>query len=193
MIPMPPRIGMRVNRIKQVLTYYHFLMNGNGHYCKSHHHKYHHSSFYIYFLYHSKDSSWSKKPGCYFVTRQGNFSLFPFGSNHLTFSMGRVIELLKYTPEFPSADCQTGWNSSLDRPIHMHRSLQIGLYIHRPINHSLPWAPCGARLAPSCLSGPLWPLYCNNEFPVEKHKEAGVCLLGEGVIQQCITILSGQQ
>lgn len=65
-------------------------------------------------------------------------------------------------------------NSSLDRPIHMHKSLQIGLCTHIPINHFLPWAPCGARLAPSCLSGPPWPLHCNSKSLVEKHKEAGV-------------------
>lgn len=127
MIPMPPRICMRVDRIRHMLTYYHFLMNGNGCYSKCHHHQYHHYSVYIYFLYHLKDSSSSKKSGCYLVTRQGNFNLFPFGSNHLAFSRGRVIELLTYTPESLSSDCQTGRNSSLDRPIHMHRSLQIGL------------------------------------------------------------------
>lgn len=127
------------------------------------------------------------------VTRQGNFNLFPFGSNHLTFSRGRVIELLTYTPESLSADCQTGRNSSLDRPIHMHRSLQIGLCTRKPMNHFLPWAPCGTRLAPGCLSDPPWPLYCNGESPVEKHKEAGMCLLEEGVIQQYVTVPSGQQ
>lgn len=110
-----------------------------------------------------KISSWSKRPGCYLVTRQSNFSLFPLGSNHLTFSKGRVIEWLKYPPESPSADYQAGWNSSLDRPILMHRSFQIGLCAHEPINRFLPWAPCGARLAPNCVSGPPWPLHCNSE------------------------------
>ena len=99
------------------------------------------------------------------LSHQTNSSLFPFGSNHLTFSRERVIEWLKCTPESPSADCQAGRNTSLDRPIHMHRSLQIGLRTHRSINRFLPWAPCGARLAPRCLSGPPSPFCCNAESP----------------------------
>lgn len=75
------RLVWGLNRIIHVLDTWSSL-NGNGCCSKCHPHHCHHSSFYIHFQYHMEDSSWSKRQGCNLVARQGNFSLFPFGSNH---------------------------------------------------------------------------------------------------------------
>lgn len=143
------------------LTHYLLLINGSG-CCSKCHHQYHHSSFYIYFLYHLKDSPWSKRAGCYLDTRQ-QFQPLCLRIKSFDIQQGKSYRVAQATPESPLAVCQSGWTSSLDRPIQMHRSLPDRSLHPETINHFLPWAPCGDRLASSCLSGPPWPSCCNGE------------------------------
>lgn len=72
-------------------------LNDTGLCSKCHHHQYHHFSFYLHFHHHMKDSSWSKIPGCNLVTRQGNFSLFAFGSNHWHSAGEELLSCFAYT------------------------------------------------------------------------------------------------
>lgn len=111
-------------------------LNGNGCCSKCHPHHCHLSSFYIHFQYHMEDSSWSERPGCNLVARQGNFSLFPFGSNHWH-SAGEELWVTECTPESASAVCQTGWNSSLERPTQLHKNRSFKS-LHPETNQWLP-------------------------------------------------------
>lgn len=158
-----PGLVWGLNRIVQVLTYYHLFLNGGSH-CgsKCHCHQYHHSSFYIYYLYHLKDFFLIKKARLLLSHQTEQFQPLSLWIKSFDIQQGKsywVAEVYTWAP------FSSGWNSSLDRPIHRHRSFQISLYTHGPINHFLPWAPCSARLAPNCLSGPPWPFHFNSESP----------------------------
>lgn len=148
-----PGLVWGLNRVRHVPDTLSSL-NVTGGCSECHRHQYHHSSFYFFFLFHLKASSWLKRPSCYLIARQGNFSLFPFESNHVTSSRGRVIEWLKCTLESPWAGCQAGWNSSLDRPIQMHGSLP-DRSLYPEASHSLPGL--GSLWWQACVQLPFWP------------------------------------